>query len=47
MHRATSKILCLYSHSHAPAMSETKSTEYKNIACAGNIFIQFFSFAIR
>ena len=24
MHRATSKFLCLYSHSHAPATSETK-----------------------
>ena len=23
MHRATSKFLCFYSHSHAPAMSET------------------------
>ena len=23
MHRATSKFLCLYSHSHAPATSET------------------------
>ena len=48
MHRTTSKILCLYSHSHAPATSETiKSAEYKNIACAENIFVQSFSFTIR
>ena len=34
MHRATSKFLCLFRHSHAPATSETikKSVEYKTIA---------------
>ena len=39
MHRATSKFLCHYSHSYAPATSET-SAEYKNIACLGNVFVQ-------
>ena len=48
MCRATSKFLCLISHSHAPARSETiKSAEYKNIAFFENIFVQSFSFTIR
>ena len=48
MHQATSKFLCLYSHSHAPATSEKlKSAEYKNITCVENIFVQSFSFTIR
>ena len=49
MHWATSKFLCLYGHSHAPAMSATqlKSAEYKNMACIKNIFFQSFSYTIR
>ena len=42
MHRATFKFLCLDSHSHAPATSET-AKKVQNIAGIENIFVQCFS----
>ena len=46
--RETSKILCLYSHSHAPAASKKlKRAEYRTIACVKNIFVESSSFTIR
>ena len=44
MYRATFKFLCLDSHSHAPATSETiKSAVYR---CVENIFVQSFRFTV-
>ena len=46
VYRDTVKFLCLDSHSHAHATSET-TKKVHNIACVENMFVQYVSFTIR
>ena len=45
MHRVTSTVLFIDTHSSAPATSET--IQKCRIVCVENIFVQSFSFTIR